>query len=75
MGVWHTAPGVGFEEANQSPALHFTYEDDNQVFEELGMWDNTQVSITGLEEPEEVGAMEVTDGTMRALRVQPVVVI
>ena len=24
VGVWHTAPGVGFDEANQSPALHFT---------------------------------------------------
>ena len=51
VGVWHSAPGVGFDVVNQSPALHFTYEDDNQVFEELGMWDNTQVSITGRDVP------------------------
>jgi hypothetical protein len=25
VGIWHKAPGLGFEEVNQSPALHFTY--------------------------------------------------
>ncbi len=29
VGVWHTAPGHGFDEVNQSPALHFTYLDDS----------------------------------------------
>ncbi|MFC1660857.1 ABC transporter permease, partial [Gemmatimonadota bacterium] len=72
VGVWHTAPGLGFDEVNQSPALHFTYLDEGQVFAELGMWDNGTASVTGLEEPEEVEIMQVTDGTFRALRIQPV---
>ncbi|MBT8398821.1 MAG: hypothetical protein KJN92_17735, partial [Gemmatimonadetes bacterium] len=25
VGVWHTAPGIGYDEVNQSPALHYTY--------------------------------------------------
>jgi predicted permease len=73
VGVWHTAPGLGFDLANQSPALHFTYEDENRVFEDIGLWDNTQVSVTGLDEPEWVDAMMVTHRTFPILRVQPVI--
>ncbi len=70
VGVWHTAPGLGFEEANQSPALYFTYRDENRVFEDTGMWDDADVTITGLAEPERVQALMVTDGTFPILRVQ-----
>ena len=37
MGIWHTAPGLGFELINQSPALHFTYLEENQTFESVGI--------------------------------------
>ena len=70
VGAWHTAPGLGFDEVNQSPATYFTYREESRTFEDIGMWDNTQVSITGLEEPEEVEAMRVTDGTFPILRGQ-----
>jgi putative ABC transport system permease protein len=71
VGVWHTAPGLGFEDVNQSPALHYTYVDEGRSFSEIGMWDNGTASVTGLDEPEEVGIMWVTEGTFRALRIQP----
>jgi predicted permease len=71
VGVWHTAPALGFDVANQSPALYFTYREESRVFQDSGLWDNSQVSITGLEEPEEVEAMRVTDGTFPILRIQP----
>jgi predicted permease len=72
VGVWHTAPGLGFDEVNQSPALHFTYLDEGRSFSELGMWDNNTASVTGLDEPEEVEVMMVTHGTMTALRIEPI---
>jgi predicted permease len=71
VGVWHTAPGIGFDRLNQSPALHFTYAETNTVFDAIGMYDNEQVTVTGLAEPERVSAMELTDGTLRLLRVRP----
>jgi predicted permease len=37
------------------------------------MWDDTRVSITGLEEPEQVEAMAVTDGVFQMLRVAPLI--
>ena len=72
VGVWHKAPGLGFSELNQGPAFHFTYKEENRVFEDIGMWDNTSVSVTGLTEPERVEALLLTDGIFAILRVQPI---
>jgi putative ABC transport system permease protein len=72
VGVWHEAPGIGFDLLNQSPALHFTYRDENRVFQDIGMWDNGQATVTGVAEPERVTTMRVTDGTLTLLHVKPV---
>lgn len=71
VGVWHEAPGMGWDEVNQSPALYFTYRDHSETFAESGMWDNTLVAVTGTGEPEELPAMMVTDGTLPLLGVRP----
>lgn len=71
VGVWHKAPGVGFDELNQGPAFHFTYRDENRVFEDVAMWNNASASVTGLAEPERVEALRVTDSLLPILRVQP----
>ncbi|HET7617879.1 MAG TPA: ABC transporter permease, partial [Vicinamibacterales bacterium] len=69
VGVWMSAPGLGFPKMNQSPASYFTFREGAQVFENFGLWDNTSVSVTGTGEPERVQALLVTDGTLPALRV------
>ena len=71
VGVWHTAPGLDFELINQSPALHFTYLDENRSFEDVGMWDDNRVTVTGKGEPERIAALMVTHQTLPMLRVQP----
>jgi len=71
VGVWHEAPGLGFDLVNQSPALHFNYREENRVFEDVGMWDDADVSVTGLEAPERVEALYLTEGTLQLLRAQP----
>lgn len=73
VGVWHTAPGLGFDTVNQSPATYFTYREEGTVFEDIGMWDNQFVSVTGIDEPERVDAIYVTDGTLPILRVRPII--
>ena len=70
-GVWHTAPGLGFDVMNQSPATYFTYRDESRTFEDIALWDNTAVSVTGAGEPERVQALLVTDGLLGILRVAP----
>jgi len=71
VGLWHSAPGLGFDLVNQSPALHFTYQEEGQVFDGVGMWDNSSSAVTGLDRPEEVASMYVTAGTLPLLGVQP----
>jgi putative ABC transport system permease protein len=72
VGVWHTAPGMNLPLLNQSPATYFTYRDENRVFDSLGLWTTEGASITGTGEPERIQALMVTDGTLPALGVQPV---
>lgn len=73
VGIWHTAPGLGFPEVNQSPALHFTYASDSRTFESVGMWDDGTSSITGVDEPEQVESLWVTHQTMPMLGVSPLI--
>lgn len=64
VGVWHVAPGFMPGPMNQSPSTYFTYRDDARVFEDIGLWDNTSVTVTGRGEPEEVEALMVNDGVL-----------
>ena len=70
VGVWHEAPGLGFDQLSQAPALHFTYVDHNTAFEDIGMYDRNSASVTQLAEPEEVEAMDVTDRVFPLLRIK-----
>jgi predicted permease len=72
-GVWHTAPGLGFPLVNQGPATYLTYREEGRTFEDIGLWDNVMVAVTGRAEPERVQAMRFTDGLLPVLRVQPVI--
>ncbi len=72
VGLWHRAPGLGIDELNQGPAFHFTYLEENHVFEDVGMWGYNFVSVTGLAEPERIEGIRVTYGVFPILRVQPI---
>ena len=72
VGVWHSAPGLGFETLNQAPSTYFLYRESGVAFEDIGLWDNSSVSVTGAGEPERVQALLVTDGTLGVLRVEPI---
>ena len=73
VGVWHTAPGFGFDVLNSGPATYFTYLEEGRSFEESGLYTGGSVTITGLAEPERVDVLRVTFGVLPALRVRPVV--
>lgn len=73
VGVWHTAPGFGFDVLNSGPATYFTYLEEGRSFEESGLYTGGSVTITGLAEPERVDVLRVTYGVLPALRVRPVV--
>jgi predicted permease len=71
VGVWHVAPGIAPGEMNQAPSTYFIYREEGQVFQDIGLWDDTSVTITGRGEPEQIEALMVTDGTLPLLGVAP----
>ncbi len=73
VGVWHVAPGIaGIRgDINCSPPMYFTYREESRTFQEFGLWANDDASVTGVGEPEQVQALDVTYGILQALGVQP----
>jgi len=72
VGVWERAPGLGIDDLNASPATYFTFREEGQSFEDIGIWQGDSVSVTGNGEPEQVAALDVSDGTLPILGVHPV---
>jgi predicted permease len=72
VGVWHTAPGLNFDEVNMAPSNYFIYREQNHVFEDIGIYQGDSVSVTGQGNPEQVHALDVTDGVLPILGLKPV---
>ena len=73
VGVWLTAPGIGLKKANVSPATYFLWREEAHTFQDLGLWRTDTVSVTGVGEPQELDCLFVTDRTLAALGVEPIV--
>ena len=77
VAVWHTAPGApGLSSVSGdlrlSASMFFTYAENNRTFRDFGLWFTGSATVTGPTEPEEVRPLLVTDGTLQAFGIQPV---
>jgi predicted permease len=72
IGVWYTAPGVGIKDLNMSAFLYFINREQNKTLEDIGVYNDDSLNVTGIGEPEHVGGLDVTSGTLPILRVKPV---
>jgi predicted permease len=71
IGVWHTAPGIDIKELNMSPSIYFIDREQNTTLEDIGVYDNDSLNVTGAGQPEHVRGLDVTDGTLPILGVAP----
>ena len=71
VGVWHTAPGLDLPEVNMAPSNYFIYREQNRSFQDIGIYQGDSVSVTGTGEPEQVPALDVTDGILPILGIPP----
>ncbi len=71
VGVWLTAPGLDIKDLNMSPSTYFILRDQNQSFEDIGVYTDDSLSVTGTAEPEQVSGLDVTDGVLPILGVTP----
>ena len=72
VGVWHTARAVSLSKVGMSPSNYFVYLEQGRYFQHIGLYTSSAVSVTGFGPPERVVAMDVTEGTLPALGVAPV---
>jgi|SRR5579863_997298 len=73
VGVWHAAPGIkGFGDAlSCSASMYFTYREKSVAFQDIGVYQTSGATVTGLTEPDVVPTLSVTWGTLQALGVRP----
>ena len=71
VGVWHKAPGLNLEDMNMAPSNYFIYRDQNRVFDDIGIYQGDSVSVTGQGNPEQVSALDVSDGVLPILGIKP----
>ena len=77
IAVWNRAPGApGIADVSGdlrlSPSMFFTYKDENGTFRNIGIWTPGTAAVTGIAEPEQVRTVGVSQGTLEALDVRPV---
>ncbi len=71
IGVWHTAPGIGFKDLNMAASIYFIDREQNTTLQDIGAYDDDELNVTGAGEPEHVTGLDVTDGTLPLLGVPP----
>ncbi len=71
VGVWHTALGLNLPEVNMAPLTYFIYHEQNRTFQDIGVYQGDSVSVTGVAEPEQVRALDVTEGVLPTLGIPP----
>jgi predicted permease len=55
-----------------SPSMYFTYAEQNRTFQSLGVFFSGSAAVTGLAEPEQARTVEISDGVLQTLGVQPI---
>ena len=71
VDVDHSAPGVNFTHTGSAPFLYFTYREESHTLQDVGLWQRDTMTLTGSAEPEELVTLDVTDGVLPLLGVQP----
>jgi predicted permease len=71
VGVWHTAPGIQIKDLNMAPSHYFVYREQGQSFQDVAMYQGDSFSVTGVNEPEQVDGLDVTESLLPLLGVTP----
>jgi predicted permease len=72
VSVMQAAPAIGIADCELSPSDYFTFREENQTFQQFGIWSGDSSSVTGTGVPELVRSLDVTEGVLNALAIQPI---
>jgi len=71
VAVRHRMPALDDDEHDGSPAIYFTYLDNNTTFESVAIWSAYTATLTGDGDPEEIQAVGASVEFLPTLRVEP----
>jgi len=71
MGVWYKAPGMNIPKLGIAQYLYFIDREQSKTLEDIGMVASGSYTMTGSAQPEQVQALQVTDGALPILGVRP----
>lgn len=71
VGIGLKAPGIGFDTIGLGPSNYFIDREQATTLEDIGVYDNDSVGVTGTGQPENVRALQVSSGTLPILGVKP----
>jgi len=71
VSIMHSAPGINIPVLPSSPSSNLIYREQNRTFQDVGLFARDSVSVIGVSEPEQVQALDVTDGVLPILGVPP----
>jgi len=66
-----TAPGINVKDFELSPSDYFVFREQSTAFQDIGLYRDDSVSVTGEVQPERVDALIVTDGMLPMLGIPP----
>ncbi len=71
VGMWHTAPGIGFPQIEQTDATFMNYRDNARSFEDMALYRTGARTLTDGGEPEQIEAAFVTASLFTTLGIEP----
>ncbi|HKS83832.1 MAG TPA: ABC transporter permease [Candidatus Acidoferrales bacterium] len=71
VALWLKAPGINISRLSLSPSTYFILHEQGHSFQSIGLYDRDSVSVTGVSEPEQVSALDVTEDTLQTLGIPP----
>jgi len=71
LSVSHVAPGINMRELAMAPSNYFIYREQGRTLQDIGVYTDDSVSVTGVGEPEQARTLLVTDGTLPLLGIPP----
>lgn len=74
VALWVNAPGAGglasfLSGLQLSPSMYFTFLQQNQTFQDLGIWTPGMANVTGIARPERVRTASVSGGVLETFEV------
>ena len=69
VGVWQRV--LTQSRVELGPSDYFIYRHQSRAFQGLGLYEDDSVSVTGIAEPEQVRALDVTEGVLPVLGIPP----